>query len=400
MSSSTTTARVAYIVSAQLIKIASLLPSNKKRSFVVHSLIKSLGLLEPGKVQIYTPRNATRQDLAMYHASGYLEFILDPKNCNEHDEHRHGASEREAMKVEYGLEDDCPLFTGLSDYVTLVAGATLTAVDALRYDISDIAINWDGGRHHASKSRASGFCYVADCVLAILALKSIPRPPSKANEPTKPLPRVLYLDLDLHFSDSVSAAFTIHHTSPGFFPVSPKAELPDPSTPRFDPFSLSIPLREGASNKTYCAIWSIVEELKDIMMPDFIVIQCGTDALAGDPCAILNWSLGGGEGSLGWCVSRIINEWKGKKLFLGGGGYNSANAARAWAYITSVALGNPLDLEAHIPDHPGFPLYAPSFTLDVPAGNMRDQNSPEYLHTIKTRFDKVIPLVRQRMGCV
>lgn len=74
------------------------------------------------------------------------------------------------------------------------------------------------------------------------------------------------------------------------------------------------------------------------MMPDFIVIQCGTDALAGDPCATLNWSLGGGEGSLGWCVSRIINEWKGKKLFLGGGGYNSANAARAWAYITSVAV--------------------------------------------------------------
>lgn len=88
-----------------LLQIASLLPSNKKRSFVVHSLIKSLGLLEPGKVQIYTPRNATRQDLAMYHASGYLEFILDPKNCNEHDEHRHDASEWEAMKVEYGLED-------------------------------------------------------------------------------------------------------------------------------------------------------------------------------------------------------------------------------------------------------------------------------------------------------
>jgi histone deacetylase 8 len=42
---------------------------------------------------------------------------------------------------------DCPPFAGLSDYVTLVAGATLTAVDALRYDISDIAINWDGGRY-------------------------------------------------------------------------------------------------------------------------------------------------------------------------------------------------------------------------------------------------------------
>lgn len=43
-------------------------------------------------------------------------------------------------------EQDCPPFAGLPNYVQLVAGATLTAVDALRYNISDIAINWDGGR--------------------------------------------------------------------------------------------------------------------------------------------------------------------------------------------------------------------------------------------------------------
>lgn len=68
----------------------------------------------------------------------------------------------------------------------------------------------DSFRHHASKSRASGFCYVADCVLAILALKSIPRSPSSKppGEPAKPLPRVFYLDLDLHFSDVVASAFT------------------------------------------------------------------------------------------------------------------------------------------------------------------------------------------------
>lgn len=85
------------------------------------------------------------------------------------------------------------------------------------------------------------------------------------------------------------------------------------------------------------AIWGIVEELKDVVQPDYVIVQCGTDGLAGDPCATFNWSLSG-EGSLGWCLSRILNDWKGKKLLLGGGGYNSANAARAWAYITSVAV--------------------------------------------------------------
>jgi histone deacetylase 8 len=55
-------------------------------------------------------------------------------------------------------------------------------------------------RHHAQKSHASGFCYVADCVLAILALRrQSSLPPRK--------PRVMYLDLDLHFSDAVTQAF-------------------------------------------------------------------------------------------------------------------------------------------------------------------------------------------------
>lgn len=74
------------------------------------------------------------------------------------------------------------------------------------------------------------------------------------------------------------------------------------------------------------------------MQPDYIIVQCGTDALAGDPCATFNWSLNAGEGSLGWCMSKILKDWKGKKLLLGGGGYNPANAARAWAYITSIAV--------------------------------------------------------------
>lgn len=54
--------------------------------------------------------------------------------------------------------------------------------------------------------------------------------------------------------------------------------------------------------------------------PDFLVVQNGVDGLAGDPCATFNWSIAQDEeGSLGWCVDRIVNHWPGKKLFLGGG---------------------------------------------------------------------------------
>jgi hypothetical protein len=71
--------------------------------------------------------------------------------------------------------------------------------------------------HHAQKSHASGFCYVADCVLAILALKrpvpllSLTGDGTSSTQATPRKPRIMYLDLDLHFSDGVSQAF--HSTS-------------------------------------------------------------------------------------------------------------------------------------------------------------------------------------------
>ncbi|KJA14845.1 hypothetical protein HYPSUDRAFT_413674 [Hypholoma sublateritium FD-334 SS-4] len=396
---------VVYIGSQDLARISSLLPSNRKRSVIVHSLVSSLGLLNnttttcKRRLEVISPRKATYKELAAYHTRDYLEVVLDRTS----DRQRSGSEP--GLNAELGLEDDCPMFAGLAEYVQLVGGATLTATKALQQNLTDIALCWDGGRHHARKSQASGFCYVADCILAILTLKRLPVQLKDVPIPEaiSQKPRIMYLDLDLHFSDAVSEAFyssissatpqvltlSIHHSSPGFFPVSERAALPDVMSPEFDPFTLSLPLKQGASDATYARIWPLVEQVKNTFSPDFVVLQCGVDTLAGDPCATFNWSLGDSAGSMGWCVQKVINEWPGKKLLLGGGGYNSPNAARAWSYFTSIALGSPLSLETEIPDHGGFPLYGPSFTLDVPAGNMFDHNSEEYLSTLAVAFDKI-----------
>ncbi|KAG7094726.1 hypothetical protein E1B28_005546 [Marasmius oreades] len=429
-------AAIAYIVSTDLIKWSSLLPSNPKRSLFVHTLVKDLELLSPSysatrRIRVVRPRTATYEDLEVYHSKEYLNFLLGE-----------GEPDPDALPEDFGLEDDCPLFPGLNEYVRAVAGATLTAANALK--LVDVAICWDGGRHHAQKARASGFCYVADCVLAILILKRFPPMPQARDTPDKSSAntrkaRVMYLDLDVHFSDGVSQAFyqptttpaikprtnsnrqvltlSIHHTSPGFFPASPLSGLPPslsevtPASNRsFDPYTLSIPLNRGLSSQTYRAIWPIVERVKDAFDPDYIVVQCGVDALAGDPgsstefksVGVGNWSLGGRtgvseveEGSLGWCIERVLSTWQGKKLLLGGGGYHSPNAARAWAYLTSIALDKPLHLDTGIPlTHDEFPLYGPSFTLDVPPGNMEDLNwdreeESQFLRDAKERFEWV-----------
>ncbi|KAI6104185.1 hypothetical protein F5141DRAFT_1127734 [Pisolithus sp. B1] len=321
--------RAVYVVSEELVKASSLLPSNKNRSFLVHSLATALCQFkatnpESGQkyLRVLRPRRATARELLVYHTRDYLEYALNPSRDYQD----------QSQIAEFGLEDDCPPFHNMHEYIQLVAGATLTAVEALKDDVCDIAICWDGGRHHAQKSKASGFCYVADCVLAILALKK--RPPAITTDtlPATRKPRVMYVDLDVHFSDAVSQAFynasstassqiltlSIHYTSSGFFPPSFLSDLSNPDDPTFDPFTLSLPLKAGASNRTFARIWPIVNGIENTFDPDFIVIQCGVDGLAGDPVATWNWCLGG-EGSLGSWLEKMLRQWRGKKLLLGGG---------------------------------------------------------------------------------
>ena len=74
------------------------------------------------------------------------------------------------------------------------SGGSIDAAMRLNHGLTDIAINWAGGLHHAKKSEASGFCYVNDIVLAILELLKFHA-------------RVLYIDIDIHHGDGVEEAF-------------------------------------------------------------------------------------------------------------------------------------------------------------------------------------------------
>ncbi|GLB39330.1 putative deacetylase [Lyophyllum shimeji] len=388
---------VAYIVSAELIAASSQLPSNKQRSSTIHSLIHELGLSK--RVKVIRPVRASYKELAAYHTREYLDAVLAPQSSDAPKTPHSLSSHPES---DFGLDSDCPPFPALPAYVPLVAGASLTAAQALINGVAPVAICWDGGRHHAQKGHAAGFCYVADCVLALMALKRAP-----PIAPCGRKPRIMYIDLDLHFSDAVSQAFasssstripqiltlSIHHAAPGFYPPSELATLPDPSSPSFNPFTLSLPLRAGAGPSTLARIWPLVQNVKDVFSPDYIVMQCGVDALSGDPCGVSNWSLEG----LGNVVRDAL-AWGVPVLLLGGGGYNTPNAARAWASLTSIALNDPLPLDTPIPDHAAFPLYAPSFILDVPAGTMQDQNSDAYLRDVEERFAEVVRVLKTSMA--
>jgi histone deacetylase 8 len=74
-------------------------------------------------------------------------------------------------------------------------------------------------------------------------------------------------------------------------------------------------------------------------------------------------------------------------LMLGGGGYNHPNAARAWAHLTSIALGRPLPLDTDIPERcQQWELFGPDFTLDISRTNLQDANREEDIAEIERVF--------------
>lgn len=58
----------------------------------------------------------------------------------------------------------CPRACRLYEHAALTAGGALQAAAALRSGAARLAVHLDGGRHHARKARASGFCFVNDAV--------------------------------------------------------------------------------------------------------------------------------------------------------------------------------------------------------------------------------------------
>lgn len=95
---------------------------------------------------------------------------------------------------DFGLVDDAAPFPLLWTYCCQVAQGSIQAARALRESESerqvDVAVHWDGGRHHAKRGQAAGFCFVNDAVLAILELR-------------QSMERVLYVDVDLHHGDGI-----------------------------------------------------------------------------------------------------------------------------------------------------------------------------------------------------
>ena len=311
---------------------------HQDRDILLESLLKWCGIINGAQrggslssfLTILSPRMGTRDLLEKFHSSEYLNLLEypDPKvdgtlsfqssnlipsevtdSPSEVDSYMQYNRPSDEILSQHGLEDDCPYPTSptshalLWKYCLAIAGASCHAASLLTSasnSNADVAIHWGGGRHHAHTSKASGFCYVSDVILAIQRLLN------NGHD------RILYIDIDIHHADAVQNAFydtnrvltvSFHRYAPGFFPATSGSNSEKGEKVGFG-YNLNLPLPLGVNDVQFVQIYrEALFGLVNAHDPHAVVLCVGADGLEGD--ALISGGHGGdsvtpGEG---WALS-------------------------------------------------------------------------------------------------
>ena len=233
--------------------------------------------------------------------------------------------------LDYG---DTPAFPGVYEAAATVVGCTLDALSGLMDGRCRRAFVPIAGLHHARREVAAGFCVFNDCGVAIETLLNV-----------HGLERVAYVDIDAHHGDGVYYAFEteprlavadFHEDGRYLYPGTGAAH--ECGAGAAHGTKLNIPLPPGAADAVFMEQWQQVEALLRRYPPEFILLQCGADSLAGDPITHLRLS----ERSHQYAAQRLCriadDAGNGRVLALGGGGYDRGNLGRAWVAVVRALL--------------------------------------------------------------
>ena len=306
-------------------------PLRMERLGLTWSLMEAYGLTSLPRSRVVTPAPAEIDEIAAFHTRDYIDILRAV-----------GAGDWVPHAARYGLgPGDNPIFPGLWDLARVCAGGSLMAAALVAEGEADRAFHFAGGLHHAMPDRASGFCYVNDPVLAIMALRRRGW-------------RVAYVDIDAHHGDGVQFAF---YDDPNVLTISTheRGDRLFPGTGFVDElgrgegvgYSVNLPLQPFTDDAVYApAFEAVVPKLLTAFAPDALVLQLGIDSHRTDPLTHLAFTVQGFEAA----VRRLLG-LAPRVVALGGGGYDLPNVARAWtaawAAMNDVALDPALPKQAH-----------------------------------------------------
>lgn len=306
-------------------------------------LIQRLGLMDD--VVLTPPCPASDDEIALCHDRGYIDVI---RRASDPDERRR-LSPADIRRHGLGTADN-PIADGMHEASAYVVGASLAAARAVNDGTVRRTFSPAGGLHHASRSRASGFCVYNDVGVAVAWLRSQGH-------------RVACVDVDVHHGDGTQSLFyddpdvltiSLHESGRYLFPGT---GFPD---------EVGVGAGEGASANlpvapyTWDEPWlagfeAVVPPLLRAFRPTILVTQDGCDTHDLDPLAHVRNST-----AIWPHVGRRFRELsvelcEGRWVALGGGGYAIREVVpRAWTLLFAEMVERP-ELATPLIDPDPFP---------------------------------------------
>jgi acetoin utilization deacetylase AcuC-like enzyme len=216
-------------------------------------------------------RVATQEELSRVHPVEYLDAL-----------------QRFSEKGGGSIDSDTAVSEASWRAATRAAGAGLAAVDALRRgkgEAAFLAVRPPG--HHASGTRAMGFCLINNIAVAAAALAAEGE-------------RVLVLDWDAHHGNGTEAIFwddprvfyvSLHQYGRHVYPGT--GALDDIGGEGARGTNLNLPFPAGTTGDTYLrALDEVVAPAVDAFAPTWVLVSAGYDAHRADPLTDLGLSAG------------------------------------------------------------------------------------------------------------
>jgi acetoin utilization deacetylase AcuC-like enzyme len=235
------------------------------------------------------------------------------------------------------------------------AGACSAAVDAVLKgdDRTALCLVRPPG-HHATPTRAMGFCLFNNIALAAHHAR-------KAHKLTK----ILIVDWDVHHGNGTQACFyerddvltiSLHMRHGSWGPSHPETGSPAESgTGRGAGHNVNVELRPGSGDGAYAEAFSrVVEPVVERYRPDVLIGACGQDASAFDGNGRMNVSMDGFH-AIGRSVRASAEQAGARLLLVQEGGYARTYAAYCLHATLEGVLGADrllADPVAYMPDDP------------------------------------------------
>ena len=157
--------------------------------------------------------------------------------------------------------------------------------------------------------------------------------------------RVAYIDIDVHHGDGVFYAYEAdpdviivdtHQDGRTLYPGTGHAHESGKGAAKGT--KLNVALLPGAGDEVFLDEWTRALGFLRGFAPQFVILQCGADSIAGDPLAMLSLTPHVHARVARDLCAAAEDSAQGRIMGFGGGGYNRHNLAQGWNGVLQAFL--------------------------------------------------------------